>query len=97
MDQLLVFPREAAEEQRGVAALSRGEMFFRRTLEVMHFALGDTCFPFEARPFLEEALLDHVLNRRADLDQVRGVRGLRFNWLSAHRRRNPLMQVILPL
>ena len=42
VDEFLVFPRESAEEERGLSALSLGEMVFGGALEVVNFTLDDT-------------------------------------------------------
>ena len=55
-----------------LAALFRGEGLLHRTLEVMDFALDETGLLLQARTFFGKALLDDVLDRGADLDQIGG-------------------------
>src|SRR5262249_43455151 len=84
MHQLFVFPRQAAEKQRGVPALAPGERLLHRTLELMDFAFVKSRFLLQARALFCEALLDHVLDRSADLDEVRWLGDLGFKRLCAH-------------
>ncbi len=80
MHQLFVFPGQTAEQQRGAAALFRGEGLLHRLLEVMRLALDKAGFRFQARALFAQALLDDVFDRGADLDQVGG--GM---WLSVRK------------
>ena len=84
MHQLFVFPGQAAEEQRGAAALFGGEGLLHRLLEVMSLALGEPGFGFQAGTLFRKSLLDDVFDGGADLDQVGGGHGFRFKGLSAH-------------
>jgi len=64
--QPLVLPREAAEKQRGAAALIFAEEVLSRLLEVVYVLTDHTCFALEPCPFLCQPLLNDLLNRLVD-------------------------------
>ena len=72
MHQLFVLPCQPAKQQRGIAALFLRERPFHRLLEVVGLPLGNPGFLLQALALFAQALLDHVLDRISDLDQVGG-------------------------
>ncbi len=84
MHQLFVLPGEAAEQQRGPAALFLGERMLHRPFELVRFALYHAGFALQASALFRQALLDYVFDAGIDLDQTGRWHGLRFKRLSAH-------------
>ena len=84
MHQLFMLPGQPAEQQRGAAALFPGERLLHRLLEVVGLALDEAGFLLQALALFAQSLLDHVLDRVTDLDQIRGRGSFRFDRLSAH-------------
>ena len=73
--QLLVLPRQPAEQQRGVPALVGREVALDGFVECVCLLLGESCLLFQAAPFLFDAPADDFLQialrrRRSDLHQV---------------------------
>ena len=84
MHQLFMLPGQSAEKQRRRTALLSGERLLHRLFEVMSLTLGEARFGFQAGSFFRKSLLNNVFDRGADLHQIGGGHGFRFNRLSAH-------------